>query len=260
MPSAQLNGVNIFFEKMGQGTPIILVHPPVLSSISFLHQMEGLSRNFLTVRFDIRGHGKSQASLQPITYSLIVDDIKQLMDHLKINEAYLCGYSTGASIVLEFLLTHPNRALGGILVGGMSEIHDFRLAFRIRLGIATTRIGAVLPLALLLSRSNSDTKRLMWKTYQESRLGNPKNMEQYYRASLHYNCTDRLPLIHQPVLLVYGVEDTGFHSYGRLLRSRLPNSELTFVQNVRHQIPAKAAHVLNESIEQFVKTHETSNV
>ncbi|WAH42851.1 alpha/beta hydrolase [Alicyclobacillus fastidiosus] len=259
MPSAQLNGVNIFYEKMGRGTPIILVHPPVLSSISFLHQMEGLSRNFLTVRFDIRGHGRSQASQQAITYPLIVEDIIHLMDHLEIKEAYLCGYSTGASIVLEFLLTHPNRALGGILVGGMSEIHDFRLATRIRLGILSTKIGAIRPLALSLSWSNSDTKGLMWKTYQESKLGNPKNMEQYYRASLHYNCTARLKLIHVPVLLVYGVEDHGFHSYSRVLHDRLPNSELTFVQNIKHQIPTKAAPALNKRIEQFVKTHEVSN-
>ncbi|WAH37514.1 alpha/beta fold hydrolase [Alicyclobacillus dauci] len=118
MPQSHLNGVVIFFEKKGYGTPmIILVHPPVLGSISFLQQIDVSA--LLAIRFDIRGHSRSQASQHPLTCSLIAEDIKQLMDHLEIQEADLCGYLIGAAIVLEFLLTHPNRALGGIWVGGI---------------------------------------------------------------------------------------------------------------------------------------------
>lgn len=254
---SEINGVSLYYEVKGRGTPIFFIHPPVLSSISFFHQIEGLSDDFMTVRFDIRGHGRSGPSRSPLMYSLIVEDIKQLMNHLEIEKAYLCGYSTGGSVVLEFLLTYPEKALGGIVIGGISEVHDLRLGGRICLGIALAKLRAIRPLALSLAWSNSDSRDLLWKTYHDSKQGNPPNVEQYYRCSLRYNCTDRLSSVRLPVLLVYGVKDKGFHSYGHLLHQRLPHSELLMIPNVKHQIPTKASNKVNDGIKQFVKAHET---
>lgn len=251
-----INGVNINYDVQGHGIPIIFIHPPVLSSVSFKNQTDGLSHLFMTVCFDIRGHGGSQPTSKPLTYSMIVEDIKHLMDHLNIDKAYLCGYSTGGSVVLEFLLTYPEKTFGGIVVGGMSEVHDLRLACRIFLGMITARIGAITPLALGLALSNSNNGTLLWQTYQEAKRGNTANMEQYYRFSLNYNCTTRLGEIQSPVLLVYGLKDKGFHSYGRLLHDALPKSELVLVKNMKHQIPTKAAYELNERITKFIESHE----
>jgi pimeloyl-ACP methyl ester carboxylesterase len=255
MPVTDIHGVQMYYETAGQGTPIIFIHPPVLSSISFAHQMDGLSSHFQTIRFDIRGHGRSHSSPKPLTYSLIVDDMKRLLDFLNIEKAYLCGYSTGGSVVLEFLLTYPEKAFGGIVIGGMSEVHDLRLASRIRLGIALAKMKAMRPLALSLAWSNSDSKQLLWKTYEDAIHGSPQNVEQYYRCSLNYNCTEGLSAIHLPVLLVYGAKDKGFHSYGRLLYERLPHSELSFIPHVKHQIPTKASDELNDRITRFIQTH-----
>lgn len=258
MTIRKINGVDLYYEAKGHGIPIIFIHPPVLSSISFFHQIEGLSDNFKTIRFDIRGNGKSSPSRKPLTYSLIVEDIKELMGELKIEKAFLCGYSTGGSIVLEFLLTYPERALGGIIIGGMSEVHDLRLGGRISLGIAAARFRATNLLALSLAWSNSDSPDLLWKTYQDSKCGNPSNVEQYYRYSLYYNCTQRLSSIDLPVLLVYGEKDKGFHSYGRLLHQRLSRSILVMVPNVKHQIPSKASKQINDLIKGFIRDHEVT--
>lgn len=99
------------------------------------------------------------------------------------------GYSTGGSIVLEFLLTYPERAFGSILVGAMSEVHDFRLKTRISLGATCARLAALKPLALSVTWSNSDNLKLFWKAFQDARKGTSKNVEEYYRSSLKYNCT-----------------------------------------------------------------------
>ncbi|GMA59568.1 hypothetical protein GCM10025859_59350 [Alicyclobacillus fastidiosus] len=121
MPTKMINGVNLYYIARGQGVPIILIHPPVLTSISFAAQLQELSKEYRTIAFDIRGHGKSQGSKDAISYPLIASDIKELMNSLQIDKAYLCGYSTGGSVVLEFLLRYPDRAYGGIVVGGISE-------------------------------------------------------------------------------------------------------------------------------------------
>lgn len=254
MPIMEINGLSLYYNVQGEGSPIIFIHPPMLSSINFKYQLTELSKNFKVIVFDIRGHGRSQASRQPITYSLIAGDIKRLMDYVEVEKAFLCGYSTGGSIVLESLLTYPDRLLGGVVIGGMSEVNHWRLKSMISVGAALAKAGAVNTLAYTISQGNSDTKTLFREMFKEAKKADPDNVEQYYRYSLVYNCTDQLPKINLPVLLVYGAKDKHFHSYGKLLHSRLPYSEMKFIAEAKHQIPTKSAIELNDLVRQFVYT------
>lgn len=252
MPKTEINGVSLYYNVAGEGTPIFFIHPPMLSSMNFKYQVEELSQNFQVITFDIRGHGKSEPSDEPLTYPLIAADIRGLMDHLSIEKAYLCGYSTGGSIVLEFLLSYPEWAWGAILVGGISEVMDMRLRNMISLGVGVAKIKARRLLAWSISRSNSDNKQLFQEMFHEALQGDIENIEQYYRYSLAYNCTDQLSQIEAPVLLVYGGRNKEFHSYGNLLHERLPHSELKFISDAKHQIPTKWAIQLNDFIRQFI--------
>lgn len=72
---------------------------------------------------------------------------------------------------------------------------------------------------------------------------------------MHQNhCTNQLRNIELPVLLVYGKKDKSFYDHAKLLHEKLPCNELKFIDNVKHQIPTKAAKGLNEMIKQFVFT------
>jgi pimeloyl-ACP methyl ester carboxylesterase len=254
MENIKVNGVSLHYIIQGKGTPLIFIHPPVLSSVNFKYQLDELSKYFTVIVFDIRGHGKSQFSKQALTYPLIVEDMKQLMNHLNVEKAFVCGYSTGGSIALEFLLTAPERSLGGILVGGISEVNTLWLKNLIFWGITLAKIGAISTLAFSISWSNSDTKSMFWELFKDAKKANKNNAEEYYRYSLSYNCTNKLQNIHVPVLLVYGAEDIKFHPYGRLVHTKLLNSELKLIPNVKHQIPTKSHNELNELIKRFMFT------
>lgn len=141
MPMLDVDGSSLYYIVKGKGVPIVFIHPPVLTCVNFEYQIEGLSQNFKVIAFDIRGHGRSQYSKQPITYPLIAEDIRCLLDHLEIKKAFVCGYSTGSSIALEFLLAFAERALGGILIGGMSEVRDGYLKNKISLGVKLAKAG-----------------------------------------------------------------------------------------------------------------------
>ena len=259
MPMLDVGGSNLYYTVKGKGIPIVFIHPPVLTCVNFKYQIEELSQKFKVIVFDIRGHGRSQYSRQPITYSLIATDIRHLLDHLKVEKAFICGYSTGSSVALEFLLTFTERALGGILIGGMSEVGDGYLKNKISLGVKLAKTKAVSCLALSISWSNSNTYKLFRKMFKEAQKGSAKNFEQYYRYSLHYNCTNQLKNIKLPVLLVYGKKDKPFYDHAKLLHEKLPCNELKFIGNVKHQIPTKAAKDLNEMIKQFAFIHTEIN-
>ena len=256
MPMLGVDGSSLYYTVKGNGIPIVFIHPPVLTSVNFEYQVEELAQKFQVITFDIRGHGRSQYSKQSLTYPLIVEDIRCLLDHLNIKRAFICGYSTGSSIALEFLLNYAERALGGILIGGMSEVKDNYLKNKISLGMTLAKARAIHVLALSIAWSNSNTQKLFIKMFTEARKGNAKNIEQYYRYSLYYNCTNQLRKIRLPVLLVYGKKDKPFYGYAKLLYEKLPCNKLNFIDNVKHQIPTKAAKDLNEMIKQFATIHD----
>ncbi|MEW9674122.1 alpha/beta fold hydrolase [Ammoniphilus sp. 3BR4] len=256
MAYIMVNGCRLYYTVQGQGTPILFIHPPVLTHFNFKYQIEELSKYFKVIAFDIRGHGRSSFSKQPLTYPLIAEDIKHLLDHLETQKAWICGYSTGGSIVLEFLLSQADRAWGGVVISGMSEVSDWFLKNKIALGLGFARLRALSVLALSTSWTNTNTKTSYWKMIREELMGNVKNVEQYYRYSLSYNCTNRLGEIEHPVLLIYGEKDKRFHRYAKLLHNKLPCSELKWIQHVKHQIPTKAAVELNDLIKQFIYTYK----
>jgi pimeloyl-ACP methyl ester carboxylesterase len=245
------DGVSLYYRVKGDGVPIIFIHPPLLTSENFTYQEDELSKRYKVITFDIRGHGKSYYSSSLLTYPLIVEDIKQLLDHLGIEKAYVCGYSTGGSIVLEFLLTLPDRALGGIIVSGMSEARNV-LKDKIELGRSLAAQDAVPLIALSVSKTNSNNNEMFRLLFTSSMKGNAINIEQYYAYSAEYNCTDQLGNINLPVLLVYGKKDRQFHRYAKILHRKLQHNELKIVEHVKHQIPTKAADELNLYMKEFI--------
>lgn len=255
MPFMMANGCKLYFTVQGQGTPILFIHPPVLTHLNFESQMKELSKYFKVVSFDIRGHGRSSCSKQPLDYPLIVNDMEQLLNHLGIQSAFICGYSTGGTIALEFLLSKADRACGGIVISGMSEVSDWYLKNQIVLAIALAKLKALSALNFSISWTNADNKSSFWKMFKENQNGSVQNMEQYYKCSLTYNCTEQLKKIKSPVLLIYGQKDKRFYRYAHLLDEKLPNGELKWVQQGKHQIPAKSAFELNGLIKQFIDRH-----
>jgi len=246
------DGASLYFSVSGEGLPIIFIHPPLLTSENFRYQIDELSHTFKVITFDIRGHGKSEYSPVQISYPLIVEDMKRLLDHLGIEKVILCGYSTGASVALEFMLTYPDRAFGGVLVSGMPEAGDFYLRKRISAAIKLANPITLSFLAKAITYGNADSRETFTLLYNEAIKGDARNINQYYKNSLIYSCTEQLEKIELPILLIYGKKDKSFYRYANLLRSKLPKSNLIFLDKKKHQIPTKAADELNKLIAKYV--------
>lgn len=233
--------------------PIIFIHPPLLTSANFTYQQAQLLRNFKVITFDIRGHGRSEESQLLITYPLIVEDIKRLMDHLNIDKAVVCGYSTGGSVALEALINDPERFKGGILISAMSEVSNLNLRSQIRIAMGLSKWKPIFNLLLLgISWSNSDSWSTFHHLYNDARLGNIRNIHQYYSYSLSYNCTNRLAQIEAPVFMIYGENDGRFQRYCHILQKELRHVKLVNIDHMKHQLPTKAADLANKEIEDWI--------
>ncbi|MBY0147320.1 alpha/beta fold hydrolase [Neobacillus niacini] len=250
------DGTSLYFSVIGDGIPIVFIHPPLLTSENFRYQINELSHTFKVITFDIRGHGKSEYSPIKISYPLIVEDMKRLLEHLGIEKVILCGYSTGVSVALEFMLTYPGRAIGGILVSGMSEASDFYLRQRISIAIKLANPSALSFLAKAITYGNSDSRETFTLLYNEAIKGDARNINQYFQNSVIYSCTEQLEQINLPILLIYGKKDKSFYRCANLLSSKLPKSNLIFLDKEKHQIPTKAADKLNQLITNYVENNK----
>ena len=86
MPYIVEDGVRLYYEEMGSGTPILFIHPPEMGHIVFRHQ-QSLSSHFRIIMYDMRGNGKSSPSNRPITIPLLADDICRLLNTLDVNKS-----------------------------------------------------------------------------------------------------------------------------------------------------------------------------
>ena len=115
------NNNKIYFELSGnpKGIPILFVHGGPGGGFSQKDKRFFNPKKFNVICFDQRGSGKSKpfASLDNNTTQDLVEDIKYLLDYLKINKTYLFGGSWGTTLSLVYAISYPKTVKGLVLRG-----------------------------------------------------------------------------------------------------------------------------------------------
>ncbi|GIH02527.1 hydrolase [Rhizocola hellebori] len=111
-------GGELYFERVGAGSPIVLVHAGIADLTMWEPQVEEFSKDHTVVRFDSRGFGRSRS--EAVEFSPI-DDLRAVLDRLQIADAVLVGCSRGGQHSLDFTLASPDRVAALVWVcGGVS--------------------------------------------------------------------------------------------------------------------------------------------
>lgn len=114
MPRVDADGVELFYESLGEGTPFVLQghdHTPWLFC-----QAPYFSQRYRFLTFDRRGTGRSAAPPGPWSMADFARDLKNLLDALGIDKAIVGGSSLGGIITSQFAVDFPERTLG-LIVG-----------------------------------------------------------------------------------------------------------------------------------------------
>jgi pimeloyl-ACP methyl ester carboxylesterase len=119
-------GVRVFWERYGDGSPTILLMPTwsILHSRHWKSQIHDLARHFRVVTFDGRGNGRSDRPRETSAYtgSAFVADAIAVLDASGTDRAVVAGLSMGAGYALQVAATHPDRVLGAILIGASIDL------------------------------------------------------------------------------------------------------------------------------------------
>ena len=103
------NGVKIYYEIYGEGTPLILLHGNGGSIKSRSPFIGEFSKKYKVIAIDSRCHGRSDCPVQYLTYDQMSEDVYGLLNELKIDSAFVWGHSDGAILGLLLAIHHPEK-------------------------------------------------------------------------------------------------------------------------------------------------------
>ena len=118
--------VKIHFKDYGQGKPVILIHGWPLSNEMWEYQIENLvTNNFRVIAYDRRGFGKSSQPWNGYDYDTLTDDLQQIIEQLKLENATLVGFSMGGGEVIRYLSRYSGKGISKIIL--ISSVTPFQL-------------------------------------------------------------------------------------------------------------------------------------
>ena len=134
MPTIVANGLEIGYETVGAGPPLVMLHGATTSGrATFAAQIEPLSTAFLVVLPDARGHGRTRWDAKDgFGAEWLIDDLAGFVDGLGLATFHLCGYSMGGMTALGFAARAPDR-VRTLVVAGIAPDREPRASVTRRL-------------------------------------------------------------------------------------------------------------------------------
>ena len=124
-----VNGIQLFYEKTGEGRPLIMVHGNSMDHNEFKNSFWQLRSYFTVYAVDSRGHGLS-TKVDELHYEDMADDMVAFMDQLDLRDVIFFGHSDGAIIGL---LAAMKTDRIGLLLAGSANITPQGVAVWVRL-------------------------------------------------------------------------------------------------------------------------------
>ena len=112
---AFVNGIRLFYERTGEGRPLVLLHGNGEDHTIFDEAVEVLSNRFTCYAIDSRGHGQSDL-VDELHYADRASDLLAFLEELDLRDVVLCGYSDGGIVAL--LAAGQTERIGDLVVCG----------------------------------------------------------------------------------------------------------------------------------------------
>jgi pimeloyl-ACP methyl ester carboxylesterase len=272
MPYADADGVRLYFEEAGSGSPVIFAHEFATDHRGWEPQMRYFSRRYRCVAFNARGYPPSDVPDDPEAYSqqIATDDIAHVLRHLGIGKAHVVGLSMGGNATLQFGLDHADKALSLVVAGGgYGSIAEHTEQFRADARGMAERYETEGPAAVAEFYSQSpsrvqyrDKDPRGWAEFratleQHDAKGAALTMRgvQARRPSF-WEFEDRLRLMTVPLLIISGDEDDWCLDASLYLKRAAPTAALWVLPKTGHTINLEESDAFNRGLQDFFDTVE----
>ena len=256
------NGIQMNYEISGKkdASVVMLSHSLGSSLLMWNPQRKALESHFQVLRYDIRGHGKSEAPPGAYTLELLGEDAVALLDILEIEKVHWVGLSMGGMIGQSVALNYPKRLRSLTLCDtGAAIAPEAQPIWQERID-AVREKGVASQLELTMERwftpSFLNLNPSMLGVIRKEFLATPA---QGYLGCIYairkLNYLDRLSAINTPTLIMVGEEDPGTPvSASEAMHQRIPNSKLVILKSARHLSNVEQSEIFNTNLLTFLNS------
>jgi 3-oxoadipate enol-lactonase len=257
---AKINGIDAYYEIHGkEGAPwLTLSHSLACSVRMWDEQIASFKDRYRILAYDTRGHGNSGAPAGDYTLEQLADDLKGLLDHLKISKTHYCGLSMGGMIGQTFALKYPGILQTLVLADTSSRIPpEVGPMWEERIRVARTQ--GMQPLV------QPTLERWFTPAY---RSAHPETMTRVgkliadtpvagyvgcCRAIPKLNLTDRLKEIKVPIQIIVGADDQGTPvAMSQAIHENAPGSRLDILPQAAHLSNIEQPAAFDRALREFL--------
>lgn len=230
-----VRGFKMYAETYGTGKPLLIIHGNGGSIADFLQQIPYFSKTYKVIVADSRAQGKSADAGDSLSYEMMADDYAALLDALKVDSAFVIGWSDGGINGLLLAMRHPEK-VAKLAVTGANLWPDTSAVF-------ADVIQQVMP-AYTMLKNKSDKNEAEKRGWKLVRL---------LIEEPHIALTD-LQKIAAPTLVIGGDHDVIKPAHTMLIAQNIPASYLWILPNSGHSTPIVYKDEFNKKVADFFKT------
>jgi pimeloyl-ACP methyl ester carboxylesterase len=259
----QSGDAEIVYWTLGDGLPVVLLHPFPVHHEFWLPVAEALATRYRLVMPDLRGHGESGIGEGPATMEKHAADIAHVLDDADIGRAPMVGVSIGGYALFEFWRRHRGRvaALGLCNTKAPADGPEAR-AGRLQAANEVLERGTEpffesMTLKVLAKTTREARPDLVDGALRMMRKMSPEDVAQVQRGMAgRPDSIETLKSINVPTLLVTGDEDgmTGANE-AELMRQHIANSQMRVIHKSGHyspwEQPQDAASILRQFLDRL---------
>jgi len=229
-----IRGFKMYVEVYGQGKPLLFIHGNGGSINNFTKQIPYFAQKYKVIIADSRAQGKSADAADSISYEMMADDYAALLEVMKIDSAYIVGWSDGGINGLLMAIRHPEKVKKLAITGANLRPDTTAVPQEIW--------DMVMPMYSGL-KDKADKNEMEKGGYKLLKLlvENP-----------HIPLSD-LQKISCPTLVIGGDHDVIKEEHTMDIYKNIPNAYLWILPNSGHSTPIVYANEFNSKVDAFFK-------
>jgi pimeloyl-ACP methyl ester carboxylesterase len=262
MPYADVNGNKIYYETHGKGDALVLLNGILANTSSWFNQVPFFSKKFNVITMDFRGQGRSDKPVMRYPMELHANDLKGLLDYLKINKAHIVGISFGAEVALIFAARYPHKVKTLVTACAVSHVDSVVRSMADKwLTTARLRSGRYLFEAVYPDVFSPEFIQKRWDFVGSTAplYDTAVDLDAFIellKGFMQLNATSDLHRIKAPTLVIAGENDKIKPlKYSKVIQKNVANSRLAVIKGSGHTVIWEKPEEFNTLVLRFLEEY-----
>ncbi|MEU3888853.1 alpha/beta hydrolase [Streptomyces sp. NPDC029041] len=262
MPAVRVDGIEVAYDRVGQGPPLVLAHGAIADARQFRPQAEDLADEFTVVAWDEPGAGRSSDVPPAFTLADYARCLAAVVEDVDLGPAHVLGTSWGGTVVLELYRHHAEVVRTLLLVDTYAGWKGSLPAAEVRsraegaermLAVPAEAFAPTMP-GLFAGKPPPEAVRLLSVMSADTR---PQSMRTELTVMVEADQRDLLPRIAVPTLLLWGELDTRspVASVAHQFLEAIPRATLVVLPGIGHLSNIEAPEPFNRTVREFCRAH-----